>query len=65
MEKLYRVQINRNGAPNFSTAKEVEIKQGEWIGDRCSICGSERAWYGLQPNFCPDCGAKMKGTDDE
>jgi hypothetical protein len=38
---------------------------GEWIGDRCSICGTERAWYGLQPNFCPDCGAKMDGEESE
>lgn len=30
MEKLYRVQMNRNGAPDFSTAVEVEPKQ-EWI----------------------------------
>ena len=34
--------------------------KGEWIGDRCSICGEERAWYGNQPNFCPDCGADMR-----
>lgn len=46
--------------------------QGKWIGERvghgpgytCSICG-----YGVQPwnntNFCPHCGAKMKGIDNE
>ena len=63
----------RNEGETFVTLSEwimektpsVEPKQGEWIGDRCSVCGTERAWYGLQPNFCPDCGSKMKGSDDE
>ena len=50
--------------------------RGEWIlecdaegeGDnlyRCSECGCN---YGCQeydiPNFCPNCGAKMKGAED-
>lgn len=34
-------------------------KTGKWIGDKCSNCGNERAWYGNNPLFCPDCGAKM------
>ena len=38
---------------------------GKWEGDRCSICGEERAWYGTNPNYCPDCGADMRGADDE
>ena len=72
MEKLYKVQMNSKGMPNFSTAVEVADKpQGEWIGGRighypgyeCSLCH-----YGVQPwnttNFCPNCGAKMKGADD-
>ena len=46
--------------------------QGEWIIEidangytygRCSICGMRQ--YAGQLNFCPDCGAKMKGADDE
>lgn len=52
--------------------KQVE---GEWIGIEydgyadgypvydvfeCSVCGNE--WRGDEPpNFCPDCGTKMKG----
>ena len=43
--------------------------QGEWIIEidvngntygRCSICGMKQ--YAGQLNFCPDCGAKMKGV---
>ncbi len=46
--------------------------QGEWIIEidangntygRCSICGMRQ--YAGQLNFCPDCGAHMKGTDDD
>ena len=49
--------------------------QGEWIfrrefvedtpftGYRCSNCNY---WQGMGAwNFCPNCGAKMKGADDE
>ena len=48
-----------------------EPKQGEWIGKgdceaisvKCSICGRDN---GLNAsNFCPNCGARMKGADDE
>ena len=73
MEKIYRVQMNSKGMPNFATAEE--IPQGEWIfrrefvedtpftGYRCSNCNywkSMGAW-----NYCPNCGARMKGADDE
>jgi hypothetical protein len=72
MEKIYRVQMNSKGMPNFSTAVEVADRpQGEWIGARighypgyeCSLCH-----YGVQPwnitRYCPSCGARMKGVDD-
>ena len=51
--------------------------QGEWITDenggcRCSVCGvrEERFIYGLgeywhgrgESNYCPNCGARMKGA---
>ena len=51
--------------------KAREPKRGEWI-DRsggiegawncCSVCGEQAIdLY----DFCPNCGAKMKGADDE
>ena len=55
----------------------VRPKEGKWILEcdgegecdnlyRCSECGCK---YGCQeydiPNFCPSCGARMKGADDE
>lgn len=47
---------------------DIEPKRGKWIWDEqilglvCSECkelGVERS------NFCPNCGARMKGADDE
>ena len=42
-------------------------KTGKWIGDKCSVCGEERAWYGCNPSYCPHCGSRMEngGEDDE
>ena len=54
--------------------------QGEWIVNMpnyesiCSVCGAKETdfiygtemWYGLgESKFCPSCGARMKGADDE
>lgn len=48
-------------------------KSGHWIDDGdCSICSKCHETYGLTllgqlyaPNFCPNCGADMRGGDDE
>ena len=72
MYKVYKVQMNSHGAPNFSTAEEtVDRPQGEWIYNgnfcgmnhhKCSVCG--RTEFRMSA-YCPNCGAKMKGADDE
>ena len=61
----------------YKDGRESAERKGEWIlecdaegeGDnlyRCSECGCN---YGCQeydiPNYCPHCGAKMKGAEDE
>ena len=44
--------------------------QGEWIATRsqcgwkCSLCGTEYRML-KKGNFCSNCGARMKGADDE
>ena len=72
MEKIYRVQMNSNGMPNFSTAVEVADRpQGEWIKDNlgtviCSECKRPRRDNRIgHVNFCNSCGARMKGADNE
>jgi hypothetical protein len=42
----------------------AQPKMGRWIKDKCSICGEERAWYGQNPPYCPDCGS-YNGGDTE
>lgn len=53
-----------------------EPKQGEWIvhfddlfpeesTEECSVCHAEQLINGNDDNFCPNCGARMKGADDE
>ena len=41
--------------------------QGEWeyngFGSKCSECGF--SLVGGEYRFCPNCGARMKGADDE
>lgn len=77
-EKIYRVQMNKHGMPNFATAEEVADRpQGEWKhlgGDEwlCSECGyviwTEGSWeHPLErgKDYCEHCGARMKGADDE
>ena len=49
--------------------------QGEWKHDdsspiayRCTACNTLQHWSVIQNGryrFCPNCGAKMKGADDE
>ena len=59
-------------------ALSADRPQGEWKGyeipSECSVCGhnwdeyvfGQDIWYdGSVPNYCPHCGAKMKGADDE
>ena len=53
-----------NGQP---TADVVEVKHAEWKVDEthdyepyCSLCGHEPI-AGEKYNYCPDCGADMRG----
>lgn len=83
MTKIYKVQMNSKGMPNFSTAVEVADRpQGEWIygehdvamcdGYRCDRCGFFVPWdyehkfidFISDYNFCPYCGADMRGEQD-
>lgn len=76
MEKIYRVQMNSSGMPNFSTAEEIADRpQGEWKSVKasiypygydveCSVCGF-RMGSSFGYKYCPNCGARMKGADDE
>lgn len=78
MTKLYEVELNSKGMPNFSTAKEVPQRmKGRWVDDgeeegefisyhvwHCSECGDKLAEVGKpQVNYCAMCGADMRETE--
>lgn len=58
--------------------KDAERKKGDWIimseflggcTDRCSVCGWEYDYNGYVDeqeyyNYCPNCGADMRGGED-
>ena len=60
------------GKTSYAGFNFSDRPQGEWIIEidangntygRCSICGMRQ--YAGQLNFCPDCGARMKGANNE
>ena len=55
----------------IKTLSSADRPQGEWVrymGDiwTCSACGESLMCDDIEcNNFCPNCGARMKGADDE
>lgn len=58
-----------------NTVEELKTDRphGEWIGlDECSVCGKQAIDFidgyvdGVEylPNFCPNCGADMRGEEE-
>lgn len=54
------------------TVDSVEVVHGEWINhfddlfpaesyQECSVCHHETMGYLLEDNYCPNCGADMRG----
>lgn len=66
------MEINGYGAiKDIRALPSADRPQGEWKPknhhtDYCSNCGFEETqWRTADYNFCPSCGARMKGADDE
>lgn len=44
----------------------IEVSEGKWIAERyCSNCEWDKKTRSIPTNYCPNCGAKMKGQNDE
>ena len=61
MEKIYRVKLNKNGSPNFSTAEEVVYCKDcrHWVGEQAAFegknynkCYSFSGFYTAADDFC-------------
>ena len=64
----YNVPID-NCIKRLNKVKSADRPQGEWVSNHdgswnCSECGLRVLIY-AKGNFCPNCGARMKGADDE
>lgn len=67
---------HRDVAERLYTAGYRKQKEGEWIEEvrfirdgkvllrhyKCNLCG---VYLATQANFCPNCGAKMKGASND
>ena len=42
----------------------IRPKTGRWIDDNCSECG-QYVYHGDANNYCPNCGAYMKGENND
>ena len=60
----------------MNDAPSADRPRGEWImhiddlfpcesTQECSVCHAEQLINGNDDNYCPNCGARMKGADDE
>ena len=59
------------------TVDAVEVVHGRWLGwgksgtptyenyGTCSVCGEDAEIYTEHRNYCPNCGCRMDGGDDE
>ena len=70
------VDLVKFGLDRIPAADVAEVVHGKWIKDdflsddvnnaeKCSQCGELIGWFGNLPNYCPNCGAKMDGGDDD
>ena len=77
MERIEQMAYDIGYQRGYEKGK-ADRPRGEWIvsckDSICSICGKDEAeficgtedWYGYGlSNYCPNCGARMKGADDD
>lgn len=43
------------------TGEWIVTQEGRWLYPVCSLCGGKQD---VKSNYCPDCGAKMRGEEE-
>ena len=46
-------------------ALNAEPKHGRWIDEKCSVCNYGVESWNVGTNYCPNCGADMRGEQNE
>lgn len=41
------------------------IREEDRVHSKCSLCGFKYADYGILFDYCPNCGADMRGNDND
>ena len=64
-KKMITVFHYDNGRCGSEPYRYEELRRGEWIGYKCSLCGFDWDEVTYEPpsdymSYCPNCGAKMK-----
>jgi rubrerythrin len=68
------LSLLKKAIKKISTEDVRPVKRGRWISDGngyhwvyvCSVCGWKDGYpFNERHNFCPNCGADMRGTQDE
>ena len=64
------INWGRNTIANAPTVDAVEVVHGRWIHKgawhiECSECNYILAHIGEAKNYCPNCGAKMDGGNED
>lgn len=60
---------------NIPDADVAPVRHGRWLDGKCTVCGWEEpdvgTWDGydaeawIETPYCPNCGAKMDGGNDD
>lgn len=63
------MELYNKAISNAPTINTVPMKYGKNISENgflCSVCsfGDFGGFHGYEPNYCPNCGAKMKGQEE-
>ena len=67
--KLFQYKAKGGTVQSYEIVPSTESKTGEWVSNNdgswnCSECGL-RVFIYAKGNYCPNCGAKMKGASHE